>query len=288
MELRRFEDAEAFARVAEPFLAAREAEHNLPLGILTTLRRQPAAYKTPPYLATVMEGDAVLAVALRTPPFNALLSLIPESARAPEVLDRLVADLAADQPDLPGILGPSDLSRAFAERWQARTGRAYRAGIQERIYRLSAVRPVSGVAGSMRHATAADREVLTRWLMAFHAEAQPDSDHVDAKEWLDQAFASPLRTIALWEDGGQPVSLAGGARNTPTGARVGPVYTPTERRGRGYASACVAALSQELLESGRRFCFLFTNLANPTSNHIYQVIGYEPVSDVDVYRFQVR
>jgi predicted GNAT family acetyltransferase len=65
-----------------------------------------------------------------------------------------------------------------------------------------------------------------------------------------------------------------------------PVYTPPALRGRGYASALVAAVSQAQLDAGRRFCFLFTDLANPTSNRIYQDIGYEAVCDVDEYRFE--
>jgi predicted GNAT family acetyltransferase len=69
--------------------------------------------------------------------------------------------------------------------------------------------------------------------------------------------------------------------------RIGPVYTPPALRKRGYASALTAALSQELLDSGRKFCFLFTDLANPTSNRIYQQIGYQAVCDVDEYRFVV-
>ena len=73
---------------------------------------------------------------------------------------------------------------------------------------------------------------------------------------------------------------------TPNGIRIGPVYTPPEFRGRGYASACVAAASQLQLDAGRRFCFLFADLSNPTSNHIYQEIGYEPVGDVDRYVFE--
>jgi predicted GNAT family acetyltransferase len=89
----------------------------------------------------------------------------------------------------------------------------------------------------------------------------------------------------LWEDG-EPVSLAGCGSPTPNGIRVGPVYTPPARRGRGYASALTAQLTSLLLSSGHRFCFLFTDLANPTSNRIYQRIGYEPVSDVDEYRFR--
>ena len=82
-----------------------------------------------------------------------------------------------------------------------------------------------------------------------------------------------------------PVSLAGFGSRTPNGIRVGPVYTPPERRGNGYASALVGRMTAALLEAGHRFCFLFTDLANPTSNGIYQRIGYEAVTDVDQYAF---
>ena len=77
------------------------------------------------------------------------------------------------------------------------------------------------------------------------------------------------------------MSLTGVGGLTPHGIRVGPVYTPPELRGRGYASNLVAAASQAALDDGRRALFLFTDLANPTSNRIYQAIGYEPVRDVD-------
>lgn len=92
----------------------------------------------------------------------------------------------------------------------------------------------------------------------------------------------------VWDVAGMVVAMAGHSGPTPHGMRVGPVYTPQDLRGRGYASALVAALSQMLLDGGRQFCFLFTDLANPTSNHIYQTIGYEPVTDVDNYRFENR
>ena len=67
---------------------------------------------------------------------------------------------------------------------------------------------------------------------------------------------------------------------TPHGIRIGAVYTPPVLRGRGYASACVAAASQSQLDAGRTRCFLLTDLANPTANHIYQAIGYRPVRDI--------
>ena len=77
----------------------------------------------------------------------------------------------------------------------------------------------------------------------------------------------------------RPVSLAGFGSLTPNGIRIGSVYTPPEHRNRGYGTAVTAAVSQLLLERGHRFCFLYTDLANPTSNAISARIGYEPVCD---------
>ena len=101
---------------------------------------------------------------------------------------------------------------------------------------------------------------------------------------VDYRLSSPSAGILLWEDGGEPVSLAGWGGPTPNGIRIGPVYTPPELRGRGYATALSAELSQRLLdgrlfEGGRRFCFLYTDLANPTSNAIYERIGYRRVAE---------
>jgi predicted GNAT family acetyltransferase len=92
------------------------------------------------------------------------------------------------------------------------------------------------------------------------------------------------RDVFLWDDGG-PVSLAALGRRTPHGVSIGPVFSPQERRGRGYASACVAALSQRMLDQGWAFCTLFTDLGNPTSNKIYQAVGYRPVCDFTEIRF---
>ena len=90
--------------------------------------------------------------------------------------------------------------------------------------------------------------------------------------------------IFMWDDG-EPVSMAGSARPTRRGICINAVYTPHPQRKRGYASACVSALSQLLLNRGYEFCMLYTDLTNPTSNAIYQAIGYEPVIDSTMYRF---
>ena len=150
------------------------------------------------------------------------------------------------------------------------------------------IRTQPGVSGSFRRPTESDRDLLVRWVDAFAAEALGPIERLDAADWVDRYYATPSRGGYLWEDGGIPVSFAAYGNPTAHGIRIGPVYTPPEHRGWGYASACVATLSQHLLESGRSFCYLFTDLANPTSNAIYQKIGYNPVNDVDVYEFEME
>ena len=79
--------------------------------------------------------------------------------------------------------------------------------------------------------------------------------------------------------------MAGAGGQTPRGIRIGPVYTPPALRRRGYASNLVAAVTQHQFDEGRTFCFLFTDRANPTSNKIYQSLGYQSVIDVDQWHF---
>jgi predicted GNAT family acetyltransferase len=67
--------------------------------------------------------------------------------------------------------------------------------------------------------------------------------------------------------------------------RVGPVYTPPEHRGLGYAGAVTATVSRAALDAGACEVVLFTDLANPVSNALYRRIGYQPVSDRAVLSF---
>src|SRR5262245_45884779 len=85
--------------------------------------------------------------------------------------------------------------------------------------------------------------------------------------------------LTVWERDAEVVSMAAVVRRTYCSSSISLVYTPPELRGRGYASVTVAALSQRELDAGRAWCSLFTDLANPTSNHIYTEIGYEPACD---------
>jgi hypothetical protein len=156
----------------------------------------------------------------------------------------------------------------------------------ERIYRLTEVRtPDPGPAGAMRRAREEERELLVRWFDAFAVDVD-DPEPGEPERAFERFVPGRAGAVGLylWEVNGDPRSMAGHSGPTPHGMRVFPVYTPPEERRRGYAGALVAALSQRLLDEGREFCFLFTDLANPTSNHVYQEIGYEPVCDVTQWR----
>jgi predicted GNAT family acetyltransferase len=281
MELERFANAADFYQRAERHLLRHEACHSLMLGIASQLVEHPKLFREEPYLATVQERGAVTAAALMTPPYGPVLSLgfVPESLRL------LAEDLHELYPTLPGVLGPVDAARSFAETWKDLSRQPCRRKRADRVHRLESVIPVTGVPGRLRWATEADRDLLTEWFMAFGEEALgEDPDPQAAGRSVDAYLTTEGMGLYLW-DNERPVSMAGRSRPTPNGATVNYVYTPPEHRKKGYASACVAALSQLLLDEGYRYCFLFTDLANSTSNHIYKAIGYEPVCDVDEYEF---
>lgn len=290
LSLRRAADVDEFERLAGAFLRAREAEHSLILGICSSLRAMGtgvfarmagATQPLPPYFAIVMHGDEVVGAALRTPPHNLVLSAMDDE----RVADAVLEDLLSVSPDLTGVLGDGQRALHFAERWTQETGRRHRLKTAERIFQLTVVKPPRATAGRMRTAVASDRDVLTRWFAEFIREAVRE-DPAAAGAVADLWLTAPGRTLYLWEDA-EPVSMCGAASRTPNGIRIGAVYTPPELRGRGYASNCVAAASQAQLDAGLRYCFLYTDLANPTSNRIYRAMGYEPVCDVDEYRFDV-
>jgi uncharacterized protein len=151
---------------------------------------------------------------------------------------------------------------------------------------LRQVAAPTGVPGHMRTASPDELPLLVEWMVGFNLDAHLQADDRAAiAESLTARIAA--NEIWLWDDGG-PVSLVGTGRHTTHGMAIGPVYTPREYRNRGYASACTAALSQRLLDEGWEFCCLFTDLANPTSNSIYQRIGYRPICDVNEYNFELE
>jgi uncharacterized protein len=273
----RLDDAAAFLAQAEPLLLADEARHNLILGIAGNVRD--GLYEDF-RLWLVRDGGEVAGAALRTQPYNLILAR-PRSVEALDSLAEAVADVK-----LPGVVGAEPEVHEFAELWTRRTGVPARTNMRQGVYALQEVAPTPTVAGWARVATEEDRELAVHWWIAFAEEALHEGGpgRERAEEMVDYRLSLRNSGILLWEDGGEPVSLAAWGGATPNGIRIGPVYTPPELRGHGYATALTAEVSQRLLdgrlfEGGRRFCFLYTDLANPTANAIYERIGYVRIAE---------
>jgi predicted GNAT family acetyltransferase len=217
----------------------------------------------------------MVGAALRTPPHN-LVVLQPADGRAIEAL------AGAIEEELPGVVAAVPEVDAFASAWTHRHGLTAVPVFDQRIYALHRLRPPRPTPGAERLADAADRELVLSWIKAFADEALHGDDDENGSRLersVDARLASADTGVALWEVDGTPVSLAGFGGPTPNGIRIGPVYTPPELRGNGYGTAVTAAVTQRMLDRGHGFCFLYTDLANPTSNAIYMRIGYEPVCD---------
>jgi uncharacterized protein len=279
MEVERLDDAAAFLAQAETLLLADEPRHNLLLGIAGTVRDSPDVYPLRSFWLVRAGGD-VVAAALRTSPYNLILAR-PKSQQALAALARAVAG-----EELPGAVGAVPEAEEFAELWSRHTGGRARTNMRQGVYVLEQVHSLPAVPGAARVATVDDHELVLGWWIAFGDEVLHEGGPGRERAETSVAYrlSSPTGGFLLWEDGDETVSLAGWGGPTPSGIRIGPVYTPPELRGRGYATALTAELSQRLLdgrlfEGGRRFCFLYTDLANPTSNAIYERIGYRRVAE---------
>lgn len=278
MRVTRFEDPRQFATHVTPLLMAREAEHNLILGLATSLAARPG--QADPMLYAVERDDEPVAAGVMTPGHPLVLSTAPDSAIAP-----LAARLAADGVKVPAASGPDETVAAFAVAWSAQTLAPYRTHSMLGLHHLTEVlSPPRPAEGAMRAAGPDDVGFATAWAERFFVE----TGHVgqdDPRRVVEERVREGR--LSFWCDpADRPVCMVGWAGKTPNGVRVNFVYTPPEHRNRGYATSCVAALTRRLLDRGSRFCVLFTDLAKPTPNEIYRAIGYRRLCDFRDVRFE--
>jgi uncharacterized protein len=275
-----YQDPDQFLLKTRPTLEKDEVTNGLLLGIAASAKKSPLY--TSFYLATVEDENRLLVAACMTPPHNLILARL--EGESDEAFALLIQDLQRGKWPVPGVVGPAQTSEKFAQTWAKLTGQQSKVSILERLFVLDRVIPPERVVGRLRVATEDDLDLIKRWMFAFDQEAM----HGDNQEvaWRRAEVNVRSRDMYIWETPNERiVSMACKTRPLVNGISVGPVYTPPEERGHGYASNCVADLSQLLLDQGWKYCSLFTNLANPTSNSIYQKIGYRPVGDFDVYVF---
>ena len=269
MEVRVLDDPDAFAQAAAPVLASDPAGNTVVATVAEMHRDRPDA---PPAWWFVVADEAVpVGVGMLVPPWPLYLGPMPAGAAAPvaEVVDGLVASV-------PGINGEQETVREAVTRWQQlRPAASVTSSRGMRLFRLDAL-AVPDVPGRSRAATAADLDLLRAWYVGFAAEADMPAHDVEqsVRFRLDGQGG-----FLLWEDSADPVSFAGYTPVVAGVARIGPVYTPPERRRQGYGAAVTAASSQAARGGTASEVVLFTDLGNPTSNKIYTQIGYRPVRD---------
>jgi GNAT superfamily N-acetyltransferase len=273
MDVQQHEDPRTFKALAEPFYASDTLRHTV---ALTVMARFLDGQRTPmPHMTTLHDEDKLIGVAFRTPPWPIIPSGLPTD---PGLLDSFVERWLEHDPELPGVHGPRENAEALAEAWARHTNGTVREAMAGRLFRLGelVLPTTSGVA---RQATVDDTDLLIKWHTDFELEAHGYLRDAEAIPAAIRRMFELGDSVVIWEDHGEPVAWA--VASTPLGgmSRVGPVYTPPDHRAHGYGSAVTAAVSRHARAAGAGDVILFTDLANPTSNSIYQKIGYRPVYD---------
>ncbi|MFC0186868.1 GNAT family N-acetyltransferase [Fictibacillus aquaticus] len=282
MELQLYESIPEFYGDNEAFLLEHEDRACIVLG--NCLRFAAVEWeKEKPFLAAVKDKEETLLLAMLIPPYSMLM--LEKNEEISDEAAKLIADyLNSIQYAVPKVMASKSAGLAFAHHW---TGTSpvlrKRVTMDLRLYTLKNVSHPTGLEGTMRKATEQDLPFLPDWIVGMTDETNQLISRKEAENYALERIGTG--SLYIWESKGKPVSMAAKTRPNIKGASVNLVYTPKNLRGKGYASALVAALSQHLLDSGFEFCTLFTDLANPTSNKIYQNIGYAPVCDYIEYKF---
>lgn len=272
LEVIRHDTAGGFLAAAGAWLLAREAESNLILSIAYLLEQGAAPFVSPAYLATVERDGRVVGVAMCPPPDGIYLTDLPLDA-VPLVIEQVHRFTSA----LPEMIGPERPSVEFADLWSG--GRwtlnsRFRRYVLERV-----VPPERPAAGRLRLGTQDDLPLLERWARDFAREVASKVDTAS----LYRTFVE-RRALYLWDDDG-PRCLVTASGLTPNGGRVSSTYTPLEYRGRGYAPSAVAAVSQAILDGGRRFAMIAADVDDEVPTKIYRRIGYRPLDELVLIHF---
>ncbi|MGI8521976.1 MAG: GNAT family N-acetyltransferase [Nocardioides sp.] len=289
MDLRFFDDPAELRDVAGDYLAAHPVVSTVVAGIADRVAANreagvPWPEGVPCWFAALVDGGEVVSAAMRTATFGEFpVFLLPMPDDAAVLLARTLLD--RDEPVL-GANGALPAVQVFCEEMATGTGKRAVVGQHTRLFELGTLVDPAPVPGRLRTARIEELGLVTRWYDAFMRDAdeqagrQPGASPHETPGPDDLVHRIETGRIRVWEaPGGEVVSLTAASAPSYGVSRVGPVYTPREHRGRGYASNAVAGVSRQLLDGGARAC-LFTDRANLTSNEIYEALGYERVVDM--------
>lgn len=268
MEWKWYQEVGEYLGKAKPLLEKREDLYSLFLGVLGQIEQ--GRYETF-YLGLAKDAQGVVALALMTPPHPLQLIVLRKCANAETLAAK---EFRNAKIEVPGVIGDKETAGRFAKAW----GEPAEIAMDQGLYRIDAVRKkLAKSPGSWRVANRLDAPLLVDWYQLFGEDTgigNPAQD--EAKEKIDDFISR--KEVFLWEDGGRAVSCMKKARPSKNGITVSFVFTPEELRRKGYARTLVAEVTEELLNE-YDFAMLYTDLANGTSNKIYQEIGYEQIAN---------
>lgn len=279
IRLLKYDDLTLFKKDVISYLVQNEAENNLVLGVLQSLSEKD---EIPLFMATVLKDNELGLVLLQTKPNQIILSksVAFTSKEIHEIGEKLIT---ATQ-DIPGFIGEKKLATELAMYISNVKGIQASVLMDQIIYKLEKVKKKPNTYGKIRSVIESDHHIIKEWVYQFCNETnQPIS--------LEEADKRAARMIdkgnlVAWEVNGEMVSMAASIRPTPNNITISYVYTPISERKKGYASDCVSAFTQILLDRGYKTTSLYTDLNNPTSNKIYIQIGYHAIMDSIVLLFK--
>ena len=277
-----YDDPHEFLRLVGELLARYETKNNLILGLALRLKQDSQAFGQARPLMALARDDFgnIAAAAVMTPPFPVVVYCEPLN---PAALEALIDFLAASERQVSGVNGVDAISDAFARIWQEKTGQASRTVVRMRAYELRSVVQVEYPHGKMRLAKPHEAQLVADMLNAMGDEVVSGPRRVATAE--SQISQIESGNVFFWEDEGKVVAVTVANRPQIKGICLSGVYTLPQQRKKGYARALVAEVSKEVLRRGYELTNLFTDLSNPTSNKIYQEVGYQPVCDYHQIEF---
>ncbi len=269
MKVRELPDITTFWRAAESYLSIDATNNTHQLSAAKRIMDLDARHGERFFV--VDAGDAeneVVASAICVDSKTLFLALMP-----PDAASALAQHLRANNVELAGVIGRHDVLPSFAHSF----AQTFSTLVNLMLYQLMQAPEYGRAAGHARVATMDDLDLLLGWHRAFEIEADMIAVPTPIKERVARRIAD--RQMVLWVDAGTTVSMAGGNALPAASARIGPVYTPPELRGCGYAQAVTAAASEHVQRDRARTVFLFTDADNAASNKAYQRIGFVHVAD---------
>ncbi|HST86033.1 MAG TPA: GNAT family N-acetyltransferase [Kineosporiaceae bacterium] len=281
MDVLAFADAAAFAEQVGPVIERYPAFASI---LATNLDQSIHRPDDDARWFLIRDGEQAIGAAMHTTGFGLFLTPLPDrgAGAATSVLVEAL-QRAGVRPSVVNV--PRGLTEPFLDVWEQRTGVKGRLTASSRLYEIESPPAPPTAGGTARLGSAADLDVASRWTQEFHQEADPGRPPIDAERAVRRRLARGR--LLFWDHDGRPVSMAGVGRPIAGVARIGGVYTAKPHRRQGFGAAVTVAATRQGFDDGADRCVLYADLANPTSNGIYQAIGYRPIGDNATITFDV-